>query len=101
MPNIDRREFVASALAFGATAVWAGPAAFASGTRWSERRDLFPDGVASGDPDPESVILWTRRPFAKGIANRLTVEIARDRDFSKVVATKRAPVLAASDWTCR
>ncbi|HEX4667292.1 MAG TPA: alkaline phosphatase D family protein, partial [Chthoniobacterales bacterium] len=101
MSNIDRREFVASALAFGATAVWAGPAAFASRARWSERRDLFPDGVASGDPDPESVILWTRRPFAKGSAERLVVEISQDRDFTKVIATKRAPVLAASDWTCR
>ncbi|MGH9806732.1 MAG: alkaline phosphatase D family protein, partial [Terriglobia bacterium] len=101
MSKINSREFVASALAFGATAVWAGPAAFASRARWSERRDLFPDGVASGDPDPQSVILWTRRPFAKGSANRLVVEIARDRDFTKVIATKRAPVLAASDWTCR
>ncbi|MEP6822286.1 MAG: phosphodiesterase, partial [Chthoniobacterales bacterium] len=68
MPNIDRRDFIASALAFGATAVLAGPAAFASRARWSERRDLFPEGVASGDPEPESVILWTRRPFAKGKA---------------------------------
>ena len=101
MPNIDRRAFVASALAFGATALWAGPSAFASRTRWSERRDLFPEGVASGDPDPESVILWTRRPFATGVAERLTVEVARDRDFKEVIATKRTPVLAASDWTCR
>ena len=32
--------------------------------QWPERRDLYPEGVASGDPDPNSVILWTRRPFA-------------------------------------
>lgn len=35
MRNIHRREFVASALAFGATAVWAGPAAFAKTSNWS------------------------------------------------------------------
>lgn len=29
---------------------------------WRERRDLYPQGVASGDPRPESVILWIRRP---------------------------------------
>ncbi|MGI8956441.1 MAG: alkaline phosphatase D family protein [Chthoniobacterales bacterium] len=101
MSNIDRRDFVASALAFGATAVLAGPSAFASRASWSERRDLYPEGVASGDPEPNSVILWTRRPFAKGNADRLVVEIALDRDFTQVIATKRAPVLAASDWTCR
>ena len=27
----------------------------------TERRDLFPQGVASGDPTANSVILWTRR----------------------------------------
>jgi alkaline phosphatase D len=101
MSKIDRRAFVASALAFGATAVWAGPAALASRARWSERRDLYPQGVASGDPEPESIILWTRRPFPEGQAHRLVVEIALDPDFKRVVATKRAPVLAASDWTCR
>ncbi|MEO7177291.1 MAG: alkaline phosphatase D family protein [Allosphingosinicella sp.] len=101
MNRLDRRAFMASAAALGATALLAGPAASASRTRWSERRDLYADGVASGDPEPDSVILWTRRPFAAGIAHRLSVEIALDRDFTRVVAVKRVPVLAESDWTCR
>jgi alkaline phosphatase D len=97
MNPLDRRAFMACAAALGATAMLAGPAAFASAIRWSERRDLFPDGVASGDPEPDSVILWTRRPFAR----RLIVEIALDPDFTRVVATRRVPVLAESDYTCR
>ena len=60
MPGFTRREFVAAAAAMGATLAWGGPRR-ASRTRWRERRDLFPEGVASGDPSRHSVILWTRR----------------------------------------
>jgi phosphodiesterase/alkaline phosphatase D-like protein len=59
----------------GASLAWAG-AEGASRSRWRERRDLFPEGVASGDPDPQSVILWTRRPFDRGQRHVLTVEVA-------------------------
>lgn len=83
-----------------ATLAW-GRVPRASAASWTERRDLYPDGVASGDPDHGSVILWTRRPFAQGKAHRLTVEVALDPEFGGVVATARAPVLAEADWTCR
>src|SRR5581483_8514372 len=75
----------------------------ASGRRHRrDRRELYPEGVASGDPDDHSVILWTRRPYETGTASaRLRVEVARDKAFAHVVASGEAPVLAASDWTCR
>ena len=60
--TLNRREFVQLAAAMGASLAWGGSAR-ASTTGWHERRDLYPEGVASGDPDPSSVILWTRRPF--------------------------------------
>src|SRR3982751_5965338 len=60
--TLNRREFVQLAAAMGASLAWGGSAR-ASTTAWHERRDLYPEGVASGDPDPSSVILWTRRPF--------------------------------------
>ena len=48
------------------------------------------------------MLLWTRRPFDDGRPDaRLTVEVAADERFQKVVAKARAKVLAASDWTCR
>ena len=97
---MNRRQFLASAVAAGATAVWA-RVARASRTAWRENRARYPQGVASGDPDEHSVILWTRRPFDEGTRHELMVEIARDPDFHRVVASVRAPVLAASDWTCR
>ena len=63
--TLNRREFVQLAAAMGASLAWGGSAR-ASTTGWHERRDLYPEGVASGDPDPSSVILWTRRPFESG-----------------------------------
>src|SRR6185295_18394504 len=73
-----------------------------SAREWRERRDLYPEGVASGDPSPDSVLLWTRRPPVDGdTAKRLTVEVAEDEGFTRVVATAHANLTEASDWTCR
>lgn len=99
---MDRRQFLASATALGLTAIWATRSSAApSRLKWREDRALFPQGVASGDPDEHSVMLWTRRPYDQGDQHMLTVEVARDAAFRKVVATARVPVLAAADWTCR
>ena len=97
---LSRRHFIQTAAAIGASLAFVHPAR-ASRTKWSERRDLYPHGVASGDPDPNSVILWTRRPYVEGARQLLTVEVAEDEAFRKVVAHAKAPVLAASDWTAR
>src|SRR3982751_2493766 len=96
----SRREFIQLAAAMGASLAWSGPAR-ASRTGWNERRDLYPEGVASGDPDPTSVILWSRRPFDQGKRHVLTVEVAEDEAFKRVVAHAPAPVSAAADWTSR
>ncbi|HZX94770.1 MAG TPA: alkaline phosphatase D family protein [Myxococcales bacterium] len=89
-----------NAVALGASLAWGGRA-HASRVRWRERRDLYPEGVASGDPDPNSVILWTRRPFADGQRHVFSVEVAEDEAFRRVVAQARAPVAATADWTTR
>jgi len=101
----DRREFLRTAAAMGAVLAWGGPAR-ASRLAWREREDLYPEGVASGDPDSHSVILWTRRPFAQhgpgaGARHMLSVEVAEDQAFRRVVARARTPVSAAADWTTR
>src|SRR3954468_5792869 len=98
--NLSRRHFVQLAAAIGASLAWSGPAR-SSRTAWSERRDFYPEGVASGDPDPHSVILWTRRPFDHGDRHVLTVEVAEDEAFRDVIAQAPAPVSAASDWPTR
>jgi alkaline phosphatase D len=98
--RISRRDFMQAAAAMGASLAWGGRAR-ASRTSWRERNDLYPEGVASGDPDPHSVMLWTRRPFGDAERHLLTVEVAEDETFSQVVAHAPTPVSAAADWTTR
>lgn len=102
MRKMTRRRFVAAATAMGATLAWAAPQPSPSRQKWTERRDLFAEGVASGDPATDSVLLWTRAS-AGGSAPEvpLTVEIAEDEAFKRVVATARTRALAAADHTCR
>jgi len=99
---LTRRQFAQAAAAAGAVlAIGKGSAAAPA---WRERRDLYPQGVASGDPAPDSVLLWTRRQPADGDARTgylLTVEVAKDPAFRKVVVRGKADVTADTDWTCR
>ena len=99
--GIDRREFVTLAAALGA-GLALGPGQARAVPRWRERRDLYPQGVASGDPNSNSVILWTRRaPDAGASVHRLTVEVAEDEAFRRIAARGAARVDADGDWTCR
>jgi alkaline phosphatase D len=100
---LTRREAIALAAAMGASLAW--PPDLSAGPRSDrpvERRDLFPQGVASGDPDAESVILWTRRPPREASrANRLTLEVSEREDFARLAARGEAVLSADTDWTCR
>src|SRR4051812_7964141 len=98
--HMDRRAFIMAAAGWGGSAVWGWATPRRSQTAWRERRDLFPEGVASGDPDSNSVLLWTRYP-SSGERTRLTVEIAEDESFQRVTASAPVMVGAAADWTCR
>src|SRR5499427_6710494 len=101
MGNISRRDFLAMAAVFGVEAAWARSLSTPSKLSWRERRDLFPEGVASGDPDSNSVLLWTRRAPQPKPAQELTVEVALDQAFQHVIATQKVSISAEADWTCR
>jgi alkaline phosphatase D len=59
--------------------------------------DPFTLGVASGDPLPDSVILWTRLLPSDPLTDdvEVTWELATDPDITTVVATGTAPAVAA------
>src|SRR4051795_9556088 len=102
MSMLTRRSFLEMAAVLGASAAWGNSSPSPSSVSWHERRELYPEGVASGDPDSNSVLLWTRRPPGSGKAiEKLIVEVAQDEEFRKVIATQAVPISAASDWTCR
>ena len=99
---MNRREALKLAAALGASLAWKPRIPHFSFPSWPERRDLFPQGVASGDPHPDSVLIWTRRPPANGdTASRLTAQVAADVAFHTVVAETTTALSADSDWTCR
>ena len=100
--SISRRKFIELAASFGASLAFRSASVHASTIQRRERRDLYPQGVASGDPHSDSVILWTRRPPSKeSEARELSVEIAADPAFRRVVATARATISSEADWTTR
>ena len=99
---LTRRQFAEAAAAAGA--VLAFGTGRAATPAWRERRDLYPQGVASGDPAPDNVLLWTRRQPTGGdprTAYLLAVEVAKDPAFHDIVVRGKAEVTADTDWTCR
>jgi alkaline phosphatase D len=98
--SMSRRRFLQSAAAIGAVAAFAREG-FASTTRWRERRDLYPEGVASGDPTSDGVILWTRRPASDGKSVHLICEVSDEPSFARIVASAKSIASADTDWTTR
>lgn len=63
----------------------------------------FLQGVASGDPQPTSVMLWTR-VSAKQASNdpiSLKLEVSKTEDFKKLEIDKDIEATSASDFTVR
>jgi alkaline phosphatase D len=67
------------------------------------RRHRFPQGIASGDPTPTSVVLRTRVEAADGArgAIPLTVHVSDTPDFARVVAERTVTATADADHTVR
>lgn len=91
----SRRDFVIR-LASVAAAASAGAALTACGGSDFEP-PRFDYGVASGDPLPDRVILWTHAQFA-GLTEEvpLTWEVANDASFASLVASGTTRALAAA-----
>lgn len=102
-----RRTVVLAAAATAALApltALGAPAAHAA-----ESAPAFLHGVASGDPLPDGILLWTRvTPTAAAVpgsgagpATQVTWEMAEDKAFSRVVANGSVTASAASDHTVK
>ncbi len=61
----------------------------------------FTHGVASGDPDQQSVVVWTRFVPADGAVAELKVQIAEEPRFSRIVARGTATAGPATDYCAR
>lgn len=104
MTTIDRRGLLVGGAA-GLAAV--GAAALGGWDQAYAARAPFVHGVASGDPLPDGVVLWTRvtphenaRPGSgRGPAVAVRWEVATDRAFRKVVARGRHRASSRHDHT--
>jgi alkaline phosphatase D len=64
-------------------------------------REIFLHGVASGDPLPDGVILWTRLTLKDNDAQECTYEVAADPGFAGIVASGSATTSADRDFTVK
>jgi alkaline phosphatase D len=101
MSSISRRRFIGAAAAMGATVAWAAGGEKLKARSWAHAPERFAEGVASGDPDTHSVLLWTRVSNATDGTVPLIVEVAEDSAFERLVASADTKALAAADHTCR
>lgn len=91
--RIDRRAFVLTGtLGLGAYAI--------PGFAQVPAADGFTHNVASGEPGPDSVLLWTRYA-GKGDSAKLKVEVSESADFAKIVAGGEAITGPWRDWTAK
>lgn len=63
--------------------------------------EFFPQGVASGDPMPNSVVVWTRvePEELKNVAS-VNLELSLDANFAELIVNANVPMHADSDYTC-
>ncbi|MFI7137917.1 alkaline phosphatase D family protein [Streptomyces massasporeus] len=102
-----RRRTVVKAAA--ATAVLAGPLAETLPARAVDQAPAFLHGVASGDPLPDGILLWTRvTPVPEAIPGsgagpdtEVSWTVAEDKAFTTVVAKGSTTATAASDHTVK
>jgi alkaline phosphatase D len=92
--TIDRRAFLAAG-----TAGLLLPARPALAGLWPASG--FTHGVASGDPGPDSVKLWTRYAAKDGRDTVLKVEVAEDMGFQRILARAEAAAGPASWGTAQ
>ena len=105
--RFPRRRTVVKAAA--ATAVLAGPLAAALPARAAADTPQFLHGVASGDPLPDGILLWTRvTPTAEAVPGsglgpdtEVSWVVARDKAFTTIVAKGSTTASATCDHTVK
>lgn len=110
---VDRRDFLKYSMATGAV-VWAGSLApGVPGIGQAEAQEMFevsrvdprvfPQSVASGDPRPDGIVLWTRLAPRRGGKTKVAYEVARveDESFEAPVLRGVAETDAGRDYTVK
>lgn len=97
MIEVSRRSLLATGM-FGAGAL-AIPGLSAAQTVLAARG--FTHSVASGEPGPDEMLLWTRYVPASGDSAQLKVEVSDSPDFARIAAGGDAVTGPWRDWTAK
>jgi alkaline phosphatase D len=97
MIHIDRRQLIATA-AFGVGGLML-PGGAAMAQAWLAARG-FTHNVASGEPDVDSVLLWTRF-VGSGKSAHVRAEISETPDFATIIAKNEMITGPWRDWTVK
>lgn len=76
------------------------PAVTAAANRKKQQSNPFRHGIASGDPDDSSVVIWTRIT-AEGLDQSVLWEVSRDSHFSTLVASGQQLTTHHRDFTVK
>jgi len=99
---MDRRQFLKRTGFLTASAATLGlSGCFGSGGGGDSTRSYtFPQGIASGDPQPDSLVLWTRLGDASA-DTAVTVELSTSASFASVLHSVTVTAQAQWDYTVR
>ena len=97
MHHVSRRSLLATGM-FGSGA-FAVPGFAPAQTVLAARG--FTHSVASGEPGPDEMLLWTRYVPASGDSVRLKLEVSEGADFAQIAAGGEAITGAWRDWTAK
>jgi len=104
--KLDRRILLKSLAGLAGTFVASARAPFAAAAAprsLTTGRYRFPQGVASGDPQPDGVVLWTRVAANDGSDDpvEVRVQLSRGPEFTQIVLDESMTATTASDHTLR
>ncbi len=104
MTKITRRNALFSGLAVSAASCSKEPITTPYNAPNQGAGGIFTHGVASGDPGPDSAIIWTRvSDFEAAPGSTATVvwELAADKGFTRILAKGETITGASRDWTVK
>ncbi|MEM8937268.1 MAG: alkaline phosphatase D family protein [Pseudomonadota bacterium] len=101
--SITRRSALAAGLAAGAASCSSPPKMTAYSASDAAPGGAFAYGVASGDPDATSVVIWSHltHPDENATAAQVQWECADDPDFTQIRASGDITTGRAWDWTVK
>lgn len=92
---------MATTLAFTASTPFAARALTQSAAAQAQAQVSFSEGVGSGDPESDSVILWTRAVPPSGEQVSLVLQVSEYEDLRELVLEATVVASASDDFTVR